>query len=286
MMLVSTILLSKEKMKSTLRASTALSVESSWNGGWGQPLQLGRSGRSIKHPHLFHNYVVSLFIICLSESLRAGERKRDHQDFRQPYTRNHKEQLEMKLLLNHSDVFPGCLEDFVMYPHEPVCFDGINTKHTEELERLPELSNTSLSNVSPFHIHASEDLVQSWKSQTWSPDSLDRYNTAYFTKPRAIDTRWGYVPRKGTGFVFICQCSCLTPFPPADTQTGLSRTARTADERKVVCVEIMKLINKPAQWLLRHKRTLLVTFTEGAPLHRPYKAAVIILIKRFLAEDR
>jgi len=72
----------------------------------------------------------------------------------------------MKLLLNHSDVFPGCLEDFVMYPHEPVCFDGINTKHTEELERLPELSNTSLSNVSPFHIHASEDLVQSWKSQT------------------------------------------------------------------------------------------------------------------------
>lgn len=42
----------------------------------------------------------------------------------------------------------------------------------------------------------------------------------------------------------------------------------------------MKLINKPAQWLLHHKRTLLVTFTESAPSHRPYEAAVI-LVKRF-----
>lgn len=83
------------------------------------------------------------------------------------------------------------------------------------------------------------------------------------------------------GFVFICQCSSLTPFPPADMQTGLSRTAHAADERKFVCVEIMKLIHKPAQWLLRHKRTLLVTFTESTPSHRPYEAAVIILIKRF-----
>ena len=57
-----------------------------------------------------------------------------------------------------------------MYPHEPVSFDGINAKDTEELELLPELSTTSLSNVRPFHrhlfIHTSEDLVQSWKSQT------------------------------------------------------------------------------------------------------------------------
>ena len=82
-------------------------------------------------------------------------------------------------------------------------------------------------------------------------------------------------------FVFICQCSSLTPFPPADMQTGLSRTAHAADERKFMCVEIMKLINKPAQWLLHHKRTFFVTFTESAPSHRPYEAAVIILVKRF-----
>lgn len=34
---------------------------------------------------------------------------------------------------------------------------------------------------------------------------------------------------------------------------------------------------QPAQWLLRHKRTL----HERTPSHEPYKAAVIILVKRF-----
>lgn len=58
-----------------------------------------------------------------------------------------------------------------MYPHEPVVsFDGINATDIEELELLPELTTTSLSNIKPFHrhllIHTSEDLVQSWKSQT------------------------------------------------------------------------------------------------------------------------
>lgn len=126
-----------------------------------------------------------------------------------------------------------------MYPHEPVTFDSIHAKDTEELELLPELSTTSPSNVRPFHwhlfIHTSEDLVQSWKSQKWSPSALDCHNTANFTKPRAINARWGYAPRKGMGFVFICQCSSLTQFPPADMQTGLSRTAHAADERKFVC---------------------------------------------------
>lgn len=106
---------------------------------------------------------------------------------------------------------------------------------------LPELSTTSLSDIRPFHrhlfIHISEDPVQSWKSQTWTPTTLDCHNTANFTKPRAINTRWVYTPRKGMGFVFICQCSSLTPFPPADMQTGLSRTAHAADEGKFVCVD-------------------------------------------------
>lgn len=68
-----------------------------------------------------------------------------------------------------------------MYSHEPVSFDVINAKDTEELELLPELSTTSLSNVRLFHrhlfIHISEDLVQSWKSQTGSPAALDCHST-------------------------------------------------------------------------------------------------------------
>lgn len=129
-------------------------------------------------------------------------------------------------------------------------------------------------------IHTAEDLVQSWKSQTWSPTALDCHNIANFTKPRAINTRWGYAPRKGMGFVFIHQCSSLTPFPPADMQTGLSRTAHAAEERKFVCVEIMKVINKPAQWFVTRGPSLLPS-QKVPPSHRPYEAAVIILVKRF-----
>lgn len=57
-----------------------------------------------------------------------------------------------------------------MYPHEPVSFDGINAKDTEELELLSELRNTSSNNTKPFHrhllIYTPEDLVQNWKSRT------------------------------------------------------------------------------------------------------------------------
>lgn len=52
------------------------------------------------------------------------------------------------------------------------------------------------------------------------------------------------------GFVFICQSSSLTPFPPDDMQTGLGRTAHAADGRKFVCVEIMKLIKNPTSMAL------------------------------------
>lgn len=41
-------------------------------------------------------------------------------------------------------------------------------------------------------------------------------------------------------FVFMCQSSSLTPFPPADMQTGLSRIAHAADERQFLFAEIMK----------------------------------------------
>lgn len=51
-------------------------------------------------------------------------------------------------------------------------------------------------------------------------------------------------------FVFMCQSSSLTPFPPADMQTGLSRIAHAADERQFLFAEIMKLTNEAAQLLL------------------------------------
>lgn len=166
-----------------------------------------------------------------------------------------------------------------MYSHEPVSFDVINAKDTEELELLPELSTTSLSNVktisqAPIHSHIWGSGAE-LEVTDWIP------SCSGLPQHRSTNTRWGYAPRKGIGFGFICQCSSLTPFPPADMQTGLSRTAYAADERKFVCVEIIKLISKPAQWLLRHKRTLLVTFTENAPSYRSYEAAVIALVKRF-----
>lgn len=144
---------------------------------------------------------------------------------------------ENKFLVDHSWVFLGCLED--MYPHERVSFDSINAKDTEEFKLLLEL-------ISQASIYSY--IWYRARSHRHDPQLQDSYSTANSTNTRAISARWGYEPRKGMGFVFICHCSSLTPFTSLTFKQSYAELFM--QQRQFMYVEIMKLINEAAQWLL------------------------------------
>lgn len=161
--------------------------------------------------------------------------------------------------------------------------DGINAKDTEELQLLAELSITSVSDVRPFHrhlfIHTVEELLlpESW-SHRHDPELVWTTTTLLISLSPGQSMPDEDMPPGRVWVLFLSvNAVLLHHFLLWYANRAKQNCSCSWWEKICVCVEIMNLINKPAQWLLRHKRTL----HERTPSHGPYEAAVIILVKRF-----